>query len=248
MSLLSNILKIGGAGLGVAAIPFTGGASAAALPWLTGGSAALTSLGNVAGNAAQGSADQRVAENSQMDRRNSILAQLYGAQQNASQNALLGQSREQSDHAGIDLDRRRYALAAPSARASQSVRGSILKNAQPASLSGLPDRVASHVPTLNGGLTPAMFSGDTRQLGDELTRSALMDQLKGDTFDPLQKTDFQSGVLAPPKLGEYQNAGAMEKIMGGTGLIASILAALDGAGGKRQPAQAGVSHPYDEDV
>ena len=46
MSVLGKILKIGGAGLGIAAMPFTGGASAAAIPWLTAGSLGAGALGS----------------------------------------------------------------------------------------------------------------------------------------------------------------------------------------------------------
>jgi hypothetical protein len=74
-----------------------------------------------------------------------------------------------------------------------------------------------------------MFSGDTRALGEELTRTALLDQLKGDNFEPLQRTDFQSGVLASPQLQEYQKSGLLEKILGGLGLAGSVVGGIDEA-------------------
>jgi hypothetical protein len=188
--------------------------------------------------AAQGSAQQRQAENAQAAQQNSLIAQLHGQRQAATSNALNNQSSEQISHANVDLNRRQHALAAPSARASQSVRGSILANAKPMTLSGLPDRVASRIPQISGGLTPEMFSADTRALGEELTRTALLDQLKGDNFDPLQKTDFASGVLAPPQLEQYEKSGLLEKIMAGLGLAGSVVGgvgqAIQGSRGNRR--------------
>jgi hypothetical protein len=178
--------------------------------------------GKIFGGLSKGSADQRMAENNQASDKNRLLAQLYGINQGATQNALGNQSAEQIAHAGIDMDRRKFALSAPSVRAGQSVRGSIMQNAQPVKLSGLPDRVASRIPTIEGGLSPAMFSADTRALGGELSRKALIDQLKGDEFSPLQTTDFKSGVLPLPKLEEYQKAGLLEKILGGLGIAGSV--------------------------
>jgi hypothetical protein len=187
----------------------------------------LSGLGSIFGGAAKGASDQRQSENSQTAQQNALLAQLYNTRQNATTGANLAQSREQSDHAGIDMDRKKFALGAPSVRAGQSVRGSILQNAQPASISGLPSRI--NVPQISGGLTPAMFSGDTRALGGEMTRKALIDQLKGDTFDPLQKTDFAGGVLAPPQMENYQKSGLLEQILGGLGLGASVGSGVLGA-------------------
>jgi hypothetical protein len=183
---------------------------------------AAGAIGKVAGGAAKGSADQRHTENSEVAERNRLLAQLYGTRQNATSNALANTSREQSDHAGIDLDRRRFALTAPSARASQSVRGSLMQNLQPFSVSGLPPEIQSRIPQMSGGLTPAAFNADTRALGGELTRKALIDQLRGDEFDPLEKTDFQGGVLDAPTMEAYQRAGLLEKIMGGVGVVGSL--------------------------
>ena len=103
--------------------------------WLLPALMGLGMFGRTASSAAKGSADQRGAENDQTLRHNQLLAQLYGTEQNATLNALANQSREQSDHAGIDMDRRKFALAAPSVRAGQSVRGSIMQNAQTFSVS-----------------------------------------------------------------------------------------------------------------
>jgi hypothetical protein len=180
-------------------------------------------ISRLAGGAAQGAADRRDRDNATITARNALLAQLHGMRQQATSSALANTSREQLEQADTDLAQRRFALAAPSARAAQAVRGSALKNAQPVTLSGLPDRVASRIPQISGGLSPALFDASTRQLGDELTRSALLGQLKGDTFAPMTRTDFMGGVLPAPALEDYQRSGLLEKILGGLALGGSVL-------------------------
>lgn len=211
---------------------------------------AAGAIGRIASGAAHGSADQRHTENQETAEKNRLLAQLYGTNQNATMNALMAGSRERSDQRGQALDERKFALSAPSTRANQSVRGSILQNAQPVTLSGLPDRVSSHIPQISGGLTPAMFSADTRALGGEMTRKALIDQLKGDTFDPMEQTDFNKGVLPLPKMEEYQKAGLLEKILGGVGLAGSLAGGVGQAFGASNfggGARRGGLSPYEDD-
>lgn len=206
---------------------------------------ALMGAAGIFGGAAKGSADQRQTENNQTQNKNQLLAQLYGVNQNATMNALTAGSSERLQQGNQALDQRQFALNAPKARASQSVRGSILQNAQPLSLSGLPDRVSSRIPTMSGGLTPAMFNSDTRALGGELTRSALIDQLKGDEFAPMERTDFSKGVLAMPQLEELKQSGLLEKILGSLGLASSVAAGIGGAvQGARQP-KAQTNYPID---
>jgi len=189
----------------------------------------LTAGASLFGGAAKGSADQRQSENSQTQQKNQLLAQLYGVNQNATMNALTAGSQERLAQGNQELDRKQFALTAPRTRASQSVRGSILQNAQPLSLSGLPDRISSRIPAMSGGLTPAMFNSDTRALGGEMTRSALIDQLKGDEFTPMESTDFSKGVLPMPELEELKKSGLLEQILGSLGLASSVGAGLTDA-------------------
>jgi hypothetical protein len=196
---------------------------------------AILAGSKILGGAVQGSAAERSNNNSQIRDQNALLAQLYGVRQGATTNALQNQSAEQMQHAGMDLNRRNFALNAPDTRMSQSVRGSILANAQPFKLEGLPDRIASRMPQISGGLTPEMFSPETRQLGQEMTRKALLDQLRGDEFEPLQRTDFQSGVLAPPKMEDYQKSGLLEKIMAGLATGGAVIGGVGEAIERNRP-------------
>lgn len=194
-------------------------------------------VGKIAGNSAKGSADQRAVENNSAAQRNALLAQLYSIQQNATQNALTASSSEKLAQGNQDLNRREFALNAPSARGRQAVKGSIMANAQDATLSGVPDRIASRIPTINGGLRPSLFDANTRQLGSEMTRDAIMDQLAGDNFDTMTPTDFKSGILSSPQLEEFQKSGLLEKILGGLGVGGSLLGSLEGMGRKKTDAE-----------
>lgn len=204
---------------------------------------AITAAGSLLSGAAKGSADQRASENNQAAQRNQLLAQLYNTRQGATMNSLIAGANERSNQRGQALDERKFALGAPGVRAGQSVRGSIMQNAQPMTLSGLPDRIASRIPTISGGLSPALFNQNTRDLGGEMTRKALIDQLKGDEFAPMETTDFASGVLAAPKMEDYQKSGLLEKILGGLGLAGTVAGGIGGAihSNKRVP----VDVPYD---
>lgn len=215
---------------------------------------AISAIGSIFSGAASGSANRRENQNRQTLNQNQLIAQLYGINQNARMNARQLASGERGRNAGLDLDRRqhqqdqrRFNLAAPSARASQSVRGSILANAQPVSLSGLPSEVSSRMPRISGGLSPANFTPETRQLGQELTRHALMSQLAGDQideFDPLESTDFEGAVMDQPRMGGYQRPGLLENILGGLGLGMSAVGAAGGVipGRPRRP------RPSDADI
>ena len=198
-------------------------------------------LGKLFGGAAHESANQRGAENNQASQRNALLAQLYGMRQNATTDALRAGSAEKLAQGNLALDQKKLALGAPSVRAGQSVRGSIMQNAQPFSVSGLPPKIAASIPQISGGLSPALFNADTRALGGEMTRKALIDQLKGDTFDPMTPTDFQSGILSPPKMEDYQKSGLLEKILGGLGLAGSVAGGIgEAATGYQKRRQAAV--------
>lgn len=192
----------------------------AAIPAITAGASLL---GKLFSGGAKGAADQRMNENDQTQRTNSLLAQLWGMSQNATGRSLEAGSQERLAQGNQDLDQRRFALSAPSARASQSVRGSLMQNLQPASFSGLPDRVSSRIPTLQGGLNPSALNADTRALGGELSRKALLDQMAGDNFAPMQQTDFSKGVLPMPELEALKKSGLLEKILGSLGMAGNVI-------------------------
>lgn len=113
----------------------------------------------------------------------------YGIQQGATTNALANESQE-------NIQRAELGLKAPTARARQSVMGSLMANMQPVTVQNSNPRLAGRVPTISGGLTPAALGADTRQHGAELSKAALMAQLTGS--DVPAATDFRGGILKAP--------------------------------------------------
>ena len=185
MSVWSKIAKIAGLAGGVAALPFTGGASL--LPY-------LAATGTVSGALAQARGEGRQTEN----------AQRAAQQQQALQAA-------------------QFNRQAPSARANSAVRGDILAGAQPVTTIG-----SGRDLRFSGGLSPALLSGNTRQLGQNMSRQALMSQLgQGGANDPYT---FNTQPFQP------QQAGLLDKILGGVGLAGEIASLLPAAQ-KKTPQQ-----------
>lgn len=168
----------------------------------------------------------------------------YGIQQGATSNALANQSAE-------NISRARLGLEAPTARARQSVMGSLMANMQPVSVEAQ-GQVRGRVPKITGGLTPAALSPETRQHGAELSKAALMAQLTGSdipaatdfksgilqgpaptdfskgVLDAPQGTDYTKGILPPPQLGGYRQPGRGENAMSWLSLILSGAGAANG--------------------
>lgn len=231
--------------------------------------ALLGGLGGVLSGGAKGSADQRHTEDDLAASRDRNAISLYntqqgsadsryGTQQRATTDALSAEDRGAVDRYGIKqrattdaldatekgaLDRSKLGMDSASIRAKQSIRASLMKNGHGIKISGLPAGVASHMPTITGGLSLDSLDPITRQHGDALLNSALMAQLtgsdvpaatdfKGGVLDAPANTDFRSGVLTPPNsltaptLSQPSKSGVLEKTLGTSGLMASILAAL----------------------
>jgi hypothetical protein len=135
---------------------------------------------------------------------------------------------------------------APGERASNSVRGDILANAQDAEFSG-----SSRIPKFefSGGLRPSMFSDNTRQLGGEMSRQALLDQLGGEDtpFADLPKADYSSIIDAPGSPGgtALPEGGKLDSILQAVGqyggLAAGVGTALNRPAAAAAPSAPGVS-------
>jgi hypothetical protein len=156
--------------------------------------------------------------------------------QNATSRALEAQS-------GEGMQRAQLGLQAPSVRARQSVLGSLMKNLQPVKIQG-PAGQAGHTSSITGGLSASALDPTTRQHGDELMKAALMAQMtgsdipkatdfqsgiqdwKGSVLDVPEATDYSKGIIAPPELGGYKDAGKGESLLAGGGMLASILGEL----------------------
>ena len=203
MGFLSGLLKLGG----LAAAPFTGGASAA----LTAG---LGAAGQIAGMAGQGAAGQRMGENDQISQRNNQRLAAYNTQQNAMSRALENQS-------GENMQRAQWGVQSDRERARQSVLGSLMKNLQTSRVSSSNPMLQGRIPTYTGGLqASSVLDAMTRQQGQGLLQKALTAQQTGS--DVPAATDFLKGVLTPPELEALKKSGLLEKILGAVGLAGSI--------------------------
>jgi hypothetical protein len=235
-----------------------------------GGGDAAGGIGNVLGNilqsgsaraggAAKGAADERHQQNVYNIARNNATNTQYGTQQNALLQALLAQERGALDRYGTrqgatssalanqsaeGLQRARLGLEAPTARARQSVMGSLMQNLQPSNVQASA-KVAPHVPKFSGGLTPAALDPMTREHGGALMKAALEAQLSGSdipastdfmggVLNAPESTDFRSGLLTPPELQGYKQAGKGESIMSGGSVVGGILGDLANIIGKRR--------------
>lgn len=128
------------------------------------------------------------------------------------------------DRAGLDMDQRKFQLAAPAARMGDSVRGSIMSRAHNVTAGAGAPMTLSSGHTINpihyNGVGPDdLLNDNTRQLGDAVTGQMLEAQLKGDKFDPLPTVDFPSPAPAP-------QSGGMDKAIGAGAGIAGVLGAM----------------------
>lgn len=199
---------------GLAAAPFTGGASmipgiiAAAAPVAGGVVDSLTSsggqtagnIGQVAGSAADAQAKNRIAQGGLTNSANRNLIDLFNSQ-----------GTQAKDQAA-------YAATTPTSLAQQAVRGDLISNGQDASFSGLPSYI--HVPTQTGGLRPSLLSAGTRQMGSNLTREAMMAQLTGE-----QSGWKMPGAPTAPTMAGLPEASGLESTLSGVGLGGSLLSA-----------------------
>jgi hypothetical protein len=152
-------------------------------------------LGKLFGGGAKASADARAKEAQLNEQRDQTAISRYQAEQNAN-----------TQNARTDLDQRGFALSAPGQRAGNSIRGDILATLQKPTGQHGKFNFTGSAPTL---------SADTRQTGQLMARDALLQQLKGDVFDPIPK-------IAVPQASAIPKAGFMEKLGGILGTIGGV--------------------------
>ena len=203
---------------GVVAAPFTGGASLLA-------SGAIGALGQGAADAAGGMADERTLANQYGINRGQLANQQYGTQQGAKTNLLSMQEK------GM-LDRAKMGVEAPSARANQVLKGSLMSLVKPAKIT----HPRATIPGISGGLTPAALSQIARQTGVDLQDIAST-ALKSGSDVPELPDYVSQGMVEAPELPEYEQAGKLETGLGIAGGVGKIVDALarQGSGQPRTP-------------
>jgi hypothetical protein len=184
-------------------------------------------LGSAFSNAAEEQAGERDAENSYANSTNRATADMYRTSQDAMLSALGMNERGAMDRAGLDLQRRNFALQAPSVRGRRGLAADLLANFQPATMQGLPSRVSSRMPTI----TPTGLSGQGQLLARLLRDQAIQETQRGDRFEPVPSTDFRTGILPQPQLQGYRGPGRGESVLGYLGLGANLAGAYMGGRG-----------------
>lgn len=168
----------------------TGAAGTAAVPATTG---ALGTAGTIAKGLTAGKGILDAA---------SALAQ--GRANGRAQEALVNQSQDRNAINAAQVN-----LGAGQKRGAQAVQGDILANAQPFKFTGSTHMVGNiPVPDFTGGVSPALFSDSTRQLGSQLSSDALN----------AQTSDHGN----PAQLTPVPQAGTGDKILSTAGLIGSL--------------------------
>jgi hypothetical protein len=189
-----------GMGAGIALAPFTGGASMIPVMMAAGG--AMGGLGDAISSGNTSGATTAAGN----------AATVAGSAEAARANALIQQATIQQRQDQLNQLRAQLALAAPSLEAKNAARGDVLANAQDATLSGLPSYL--HVPTISGGLRPSLFSGNTRALGANMSRNALLNNMSGadvPALTPLPQSTSVDTALQGLSLG----GGLLNALAGG---------------------------------
>jgi hypothetical protein len=118
------------------------------------------------------------------------------------------------DRAKGQLSEYETRLAAPQARASNSVRGDILANVQDV---GIDAPRGVNVTTFSGGLRPSLLSPESRQLGGVMSKEALLSALSDDAPRPFSNMQpFDASAITSrraPAQTPLQQPGALDKIM-----------------------------------
>lgn len=128
--------------------------------------------------------------------------------------ALIRTYQAELDRSKGVIDEYQTRLAAPQQRASNAVRGDVLRNVQDVTVNAPP---GVNVTTFSGGMRPSMLSPETRQLGQHMTKEALLSALGDDaprsfsTMKPFDTSPITS--RSAPRQTPMQQPGAFDKIM-----------------------------------
>lgn len=139
----------------------------------------------------------------------SDLATTTGDIEKARALGLISQAQAQQAQDRLNQQRAELALAAPGVEAKNSVIGDALANMQDVTVSGLSPQI--NVPTFSGGLRPSMLSANSRALGANMSRNALLNNMTGSDV---------------PALTPLPTSNALDSILQGTSLTSGLLNAF----------------------
>lgn len=180
----------------------------------------------IAGAYAQSKAQGRAAEAAINQRQDAGAQNAYATDKSLDLEALVRAYQAELDRATGTLKEYETRLAAPQQRAGNSVRGDILANVQDVGVSGPP---GVNVTSFSGGLRPSLLSGNSRALGAQMSKEALLSELANDEptpFSSMSPVDLSSitGRSAPAQTGLPQASG-MDKVMEQIGLYGGLASA-----------------------
>lgn len=182
----------------------------------------LKAYGAAGAGAAQGQAAERTNENSYQTNANNTETSRYATQQGNLVNTL-------GLNENATMNRANLGLQAPTTRANQVLKGSLMELLQPVKIS----HPRATIPTISGGLNGDVLSALARSAGKTLQtqgNDALVS--KSDVPAPV---DYTSKLSAAPEITPYKEPGAGETALGTTSTIANVLAALSKMGKGTQP-------------
>lgn len=190
----------------------------------------------LAGAYAQSRAAGRQAEAITNQRQDTGAQNAYATDKSLDLEALVRGYAAELDRAKGQLAEHEARLTAPGQRAANSVRGDILANVQDVGFDAPP---GVNVTSFSGGLRPSLLSGNTRALGGQMSKEALLDALSGTPtpYSDLPKVDLSSitGRTAPAQTPLPQPSG-MDRVMEQIGLWGGLAA---GGLGSQQPTNGG---------
>lgn len=180
----------------------------------------------IANSYAQSRANGRAAESTINQRQDTGAQNAYATDKSLDMEALIRGYQAELDRAKGQLDEYETRLEAPQARAANSVRGDILANVQDVGVDGPP---GVNVTSFSGGLRPSMLSGNSRALGQQMSKEALMSALDGTPapYANLQPIDLSSITSrTSPAQTELPQESGMDRVMQQIGLWGGLAGGL----------------------
>lgn len=129
---------------------------------------------------------------------------------------------QQSTNALNDAE---FGLKQPAALAGNAVRGDILANAQDANVQAPPGVPMGHV---SGGLRPSLLSAGTRELGGNMARNALLEQMKGPAHIAYPDAPTAPTYPTAPTLPDLPQASGLDSFLNAAGGASGVASALNG--------------------
>jgi hypothetical protein len=180
----------------------------------------------IGGAIAQSRAQGRAAE-AAINQRQDVGAQnAYATDKSLDLEALIRGYQAELDKAKGQMSEYEARLSAPQSRASNAVRGDILANVQDV---GVDAPAGVNVTSFSGGLRPSLLSGNSRALGGQMSKEALLDALSGSPtpFSDMAPVDLSSvtGRSAPSQTALPQPSG-MDKVLEAIGTYGGLASGL----------------------